>query len=182
MNKIFVTRQLPNEELVKKLEKFFIVDIWKGKNPPSKKILKARAQGCWGLLTMLTETIDSDIISDNPSLKIIANMAVGYDNIDIQAANRSSVKVTNTPDVLTKSTAELTIALIFMMAKRLQEGNLAIRNNEWGPWHPSWMLGKDLDNSTLGIIGPGKIGREVAKIAKSLNMQVIYLKFSWKFC
>ena len=61
-----------------------------------------------------------------------------------------------------------------MMAKRLQEGNLAIRNNEWGPWHPSWMLGKDLDNSTLGIIGPGKIGREVAKIAKSLNMQVIY--------
>ena len=174
MNKIFVTRQLPNEELVKKLEKFFIVDIWKGKNPPSKKILKARAQGCWGLLTMLTETIDSDIISDNPSLKIIANMAVGYDNIDIQAANRSSVKVTNTPDVLTKSTAELTIALIFMMAKRLQEGNLAIRNNEWGPWHPSWMLGKDLDNSTLGIIGPGKIGREVAKIAKSLNMQVIY--------
>ena len=74
----------------------------------------------------------------------------------------------------TKSTAELTIALIFMMAKRLQEGNLAIRNNEWGPWHPSWMLGKDLDNSTLGIIGPGKIGREVAKIAKSLNMKIIY--------
>tara|TARA_Y100000748_G_C15469250_1_gene478204 strand:- start:488 stop:1438 length:951 start_codon:yes stop_codon:yes gene_type:complete len=174
MNKIFVTRQLPNEELVKKLEKFFIVDIWKGKNPPSKKILKARSKGCWGLLTMLTEKIDSDIISDNPSLKIIANMAVGYDNIDIQAANRFSVKVTNTPDVLTKSTAELTIALIFMMAKRLQEGNLAIRNNEWGPWHPSWMLGKDLDNSTLGIIGPGKIGREVAKIAKSLNMQIIY--------
>ena len=114
MNKIFVTRQLPNEELVKKLEKFFIVDIWKGKNPPSKKILKARSKGCWGLLTMLTEKIDSDIISDNPSLKIIANMAVGYDNIDIQAANRFSVKVTNTPDVLTKSTAVIALPITFV--------------------------------------------------------------------
>ncbi len=174
MNKIFVTRQLPNKELINKLEEFFSVDVWEGKNPPSKKNLMERSKGCWGLLTMLTEKIDLDIISNNPSLQIIANMAVGYDNIDINAAKKFAVKVTNTPDVLTKSTAELTIALIFMMAKRLQEGNLAIRNNEWGPWHPNWMLGKDLYNSTIGIIGPGKIGQEVATIAKYLKMNVTY--------
>ena len=174
MRKIFVTRKLPNKELIHKLEEFFTVDVWEKESPPSKAQLQERSKGCWGLLTMLTENIDLDLISNNPDLKIIANMAVGYDNININAANKFSVKVTNTPDVLTKSTAELTIALIFLMAKRLQEGNIAIRNSEWGPWHPNWMLGKDIYSSKLGIIGPGKIGREVAKIANNLNMDVMY--------
>ncbi|MBI52175.1 MAG: D-glycerate dehydrogenase [Chloroflexi bacterium] len=174
MNKIFVTRQLPNKKLINKLEEFFIVDVWEEEDPPSKSKLQERSKGCWGLLTMLTEKIDLDLISSNPSLKIIANMAVGYDNIDINAANKFSIQVTNTPDVLTRSTAELTIALIFVIAKRLQEGNAAIRNSEWGPWHPNWMIGKDLNNAKIGIIGPGKIGQEVAKIAKNLNMNVMY--------
>ena len=174
MKKIFITRMLPEKSLVDDLEKYFDVDVWEKDHPPSYEELIRRSKNCWGLLTMLTEKIDKNFINKTQSLKIIANMAVGYDNINTAFAKKNNIVVTNTPDVLTNSTAELTIALILLMSKRLPEANLAIRKKEWKEWSPTWMLGKDINGSTLGIIGPGKIGFAVASLAKKLNMQVNY--------
>ena len=174
MDKIFITRILPDVKLINKLKEHFKVEVWEKSSPPTAKELLMKSKDCWGILTMLTERIDSDFIIKNQKLKIIANMAVGFDNIDIKAAKKQKIMVTNTPDVLTESTAELTFALLLLMAKRLPEANQAILNDQWGPWHPNWMLGKDLKNANLGIIGPGKIGNAVAKIAKSFSMKINY--------
>lgn len=127
-----------------------------------------------GLLPMLTRKVGAAELDRLPRLRIVANMAVGYDNVDVQAARARGVRVSNTPDVLTGATAELTWALILATARRVGEGERLVRAGEWTGWEPTQLLGIGLDGKTLGIVGAGRIGREVGRRAAVFGMGVAY--------
>jgi lactate dehydrogenase-like 2-hydroxyacid dehydrogenase len=127
-----------------------------------------------GILAMLTDRVDNELLDHAPKLRVISNMAVGYDNIDVPACTGRRVLVTNTPGVLTETTADLAIALMLAAARRLPEAELAARNGGWRTWHPSFMLGRDLHGATLGIVGLGKIGLAVAQRAKGFGTRILY--------
>lgn len=127
-----------------------------------------------GILALLTRQIGTAELDRLPELKVVANMAVGYDNVDLDAARDRGVRVTNTPDVLTDATAELTWALILAAARRLGEGERMVRAGEWTGWHPTQLLGMQLTGRTLGIVGAGRIGREVGRNAGAFGMDVVY--------
>ena len=172
MAKIFMTRRLPLEaiEMLKEHE----LEIYSGDAPPCKDEIIAGIAGKDVLISLLTDTIDRDVIDASPNLKIIANYAVGYDNIDVEYATRKGIVVTNTPGVLTETVADLTWALMLSIARRICEGNDFIHQGKFKGWAPLLMLGGDVYGKTLGIIGAGRIGRAVAKRAKGFNMHVIY--------
>ena len=171
---VFVSRSLPGAAPLARVREVAAVDLWEHERPPTTEELAARSERCDGLLTMLTERIDGALLDACPGVRVVATLAVGYDNIDIAAATERGVLVTNTPGVLTETTAELTIALLLAASRRLPEGERAVRDGTWGPWHPSWLLGQDLHRSTLGIVGPGRIGRAVAERAAGFGMEVLY--------
>ena len=172
--RVFVTRALPGAEAAARLDAGAAVDLWEGDDPPSAEVVAERAFGCDGLLTMLTERVDAALLGAAPTIRVVANMAVGFDNIDVPAATGRGVLVTNTPGVLTETTADLAFALMLAAARRLPEGERAVREGAWGPWHPGWLLGRDVHGATLGIVGPGRIGRAVAERAQGFSMQVLY--------
>ena len=130
--------------------------------PPTREELLAGLRGKEALLCLLTERVDADVLDAAPDLRVVANLAVGYDNIDVAAATARGVVVTNTPDVLTEATAELTWALILAAARRIVEGDRLVRSNQWKGWSPTQLLGMSLTGKTLGIFGMGKIGAAVA--------------------
>ena len=171
---VFVSRELPGGEPLARLEAATDVDVWPGADPPPPEDFRAHAEDCDGLLTMITEQVDEGLLDACPTVRAVANMAVGYDNIDVDAASERGVLVTNTPGVLTDATADLAFALLLAAARRLSEGEAAIRRGEWGEWHPRWMLGRDLGEATLGIVGPGRIGAAVAGRGLAFGMRVIY--------
>jgi len=148
--------------------------LWPGELPPPQEELAREAARCDGLLTLLTDRIDSDLLAAAPRLLVISNMATGFDNIDVAAASRRNVLVTRTPGVLSETTAEFTIALMFAAARRVVEGDRRARAGEWKTWGPEVLLGQDLAGATLGIIGMGGIGREVARRALALGMRIVY--------
>ncbi len=148
--------------------------MWPEERPPTTEELATLAAPCTGLLTMLTERVDAALLERCPALRVVANMAVGYDNVDVEAATSRGVLVTNTPGVLTEATADLTFALLLAAARRLSEGAAAVREGRWGPWHPGWLLGRELHGATLGIVGPGRIGAAVARRAQGFGMTVLY--------
>jgi len=127
-----------------------------------------------GLFCMLTDQIDSKLIKQAKKLKVISNMAVGYNNIDIEAAKENGIVVTNTPDVLTETTADLTFSLLMASSRRIVEASEYLRNGEWKTWSPMNLTGQDIYGSTLGIIGLGRIGAAVARRARGFSMDVIY--------
>jgi glyoxylate reductase len=129
---------------------------------------------CDALLCMVTERIDDELLDHAPQLKIVANMAVGYDNVDVPTLTRRGVLFTNTPGVLTETTADLAFALLLAIARRLGEGERIVREGRWGAWNPFAFLGRDVHHATLGIIGLGRIGAGVAKRAKGFDMHVLY--------
>ena len=140
----------------------------------SKKKLIELSKGCDGILSSLTEKIDEDVIKSLPdSVKIISNFAVGFGNIDIQAAKKRNIVVTNTPDVLTDATAEIAMLLILGACRRANEGMNYAKKENW-KWSADFLIGKQLTGSRLGILGMGRIGRAVAKIAKSFGMEIHY--------
>jgi len=150
------------------------VDVWEQETPVPPEVLRARAEACDGLLPMLTERIDGALLDASPRVKAVANMAVGYDNIDVEACTARGVLVTNTPGVLTDATADLAFALLLAAARRLTEGERAVREGTWGPWNPTWLLGHPVAGRTLGIVGPGRIGAAVARRARGFDMRVLY--------
>lgn len=172
--RVFVTRKLPGKEPLARLCAATSADVWPGDEPLSREELCARAADCDGLLAMLTERIDAQLLAACPRLRVVANMAVGYDNIDVPAATARGVLVTNTPDVLTETTADMAFALLLAAARRLPEGERAVREGKWGKWDPEWLLGHEVHGATLGIVGPGRIGRAVARRGQGFGMRVLY--------
>ncbi len=140
----------------------------------SKNEILDGIRGVDGLLCLLTDTIDDEVLGSCPGLKVVANYAVGYNNIDVAAASRRGIAVTNTPDVLTDSTADMAWALLFAAARRVAEGDRFVRTQQWQGWGPLQYLGLDITGSTLGLIGIGRIGRAVAERAKAFRMRVLY--------
>lgn len=175
--RLFVTRQLPGKAL-ERLSEYYDVVVWDKYQAPPYEVILEEAKRSDALATLLTDRIDCNLISSSPRLRIIAQYAVGYDNIDIECATRHGVYVTNTPGVLTDATADLTWALILAITRRILEADRFVRSGEWHKtgtgWHPMMMLGFQVSGATLGVIGMGRIGRAVAKRAKGFGMRVIY--------
>ncbi len=153
----------------------FNVTVWQSEFPPSKNEIIEMASDCQGLITLLSDPIDSELFNKLPNLRVIAQYAVGYDNIDVTEASKRRIMVTNTPGVLTETTADLTWALILATARRIPEADRYVRNGKWNvAWGPQLLLGVDIHGATLGIIGMGRIGQAVARRAKGFDMRVLY--------
>jgi glyoxylate reductase len=169
----FVTRRLPGSAL-DRLAAAHHVDVWPERLPPDREQLSARAAEAEGLLTMLTDRIDREMLERLPKLRAIANYAVGYDNIDLEAAKARNIAVGNTPDVLTDATADLAFALLMAAARKLPEAAAAVTAGDWLTWEPAGYLGAQVQGATLGIVGFGRIGSAVAKRAEGFEMTVIH--------
>lgn len=149
--------------------------VWEIDAPPSRQDLLLAIAGCDGVLTMLTDRVDDEFLdAAGPGLRVVSNMAVGYDNIDVAACTRRGLPVGNTPGVLTETTADLAWALILAAARRLPEGERFVRSGGWKTWSPTYQLGVDIHGSTLGIVGFGRIGQAVARRAAGFGMTVLY--------
>ncbi|MGN6866764.1 MAG: 2-hydroxyacid dehydrogenase [Solirubrobacteraceae bacterium] len=173
MARCFVTRSLPGPAL-DRLRASHDVDLWAERLPPPYEELSARAAQVDGLLTLLTDRIDAALIEHCPRLRVISNYAVGYDNIDIDAAAARAIAVGNTPDVLTEATADLTFALLLAAARKLPEAVASVHAGDWLTWEPGRYLGAAVQGAVLGIIGFGRIGRAVARRASGFDMTVLY--------
>lgn len=172
MAHVFVTRKLPGDAL-ERLRATHEVDLWEGELPPPREQLAAHAADAEGLLSLLTDRVDADLLDHCPKLRAVANLAVGTDNIDLAECARRGIAVGNTPGVLTEATADLTFALILATARRIVEAADAVRAGEWHTWEPRGWLGADVGGATLGIVGAGKIGRAVARRAEGFSMRVL---------
>ena len=178
--KVFVTREILPEGL-ELLKKNFDVDLWTDYAPPSKETIKEHIKDADAILTMLSDKIDAEIINAAPKLKIIAQLAVGYDNIDLEAAKKRGIYVTNTPDALTDASADFSFALLMAITRRVVEADKYVRAGNWKvAWHPSMMLGAPLRGTTLGIIGAGRIGQAMAKRGRGFDMKILYFNRSAK--
>jgi glyoxylate reductase len=172
--RVFVTRRVP-ERVREELERAFALDVHDDELPPSREELLARSVGCDGLVTMLTDRVDLELLdAAGPQLRIVANYAVGLDNVDLEECERRGITVSNTPDVLTDATAEMTIALVLALMRRIAEGDRFLRRREPWLWAPTFVLGRGLAGSTLGIVGYGRIGQAVARLAAAHDMNVVH--------
>jgi glyoxylate reductase len=168
----FVTRELPGPALGR-LAEAHEVDVWPERLPPSYNELRRRTAEADGLLSMLTDRVDAELLEGSPRLRAIANYAVGYDNIDVEAAAARGIPVGNTPDVLTDATADLAFALLLSAARKLPQAAASVRAGEWDTWEPAAHLGHDVHGATLGIVGRGRIGDAVARRATGFDMDVL---------
>ncbi len=172
--RVFVTRLIPDEGLAP-IRDACDADVWTEETPPPRADLLRRARGCDGILTLLSDLVDDELLDvAGPGLKVVSNFAVGYDNIDVAACERRGVAVGNTPGVLTETTADLAWALILAAARRVAEGDRYVRAGLWRAWGAQLLLGGDVHGSTLGIIGFGRIGQAVARRAAGFDITVLY--------
>lgn len=172
--KVYVTRQIPDEVLAM-IRQVCEVRVWSESDVPvPRDVLEREIADVEGLYCLLTDQVDEALLERAPLLKIVSNMAVGYNNIDVEAATRRGIMVTNTPDVLTETTADLTFALLMATARRLPEASEYLRRGDWQTWSPMLLTGQDVFGSTLGIIGMGRIGEALVRRAKGFNMNVLY--------
>jgi len=170
----FVSRQIFAEAL-ELIATEADAEVWPEELPPSRDVLLEKVRGIDGLLCLLTDKVDAELMdAAGPQLKVISQIAVGFDNIDVPEATRRGIPVGNTPEVLTKTTADAAFALLMAAARRIVEGSRAVHEGKWRTWHPLHYLGQDVYGSTLGIIGMGRIGVEVAKRGYGFDMEVLY--------
>ena len=171
---VFVTRVIRDYGL-NLVKEACQADIWPDELPPNRKALLEHTRGVDGLLCLLTDRIDGEVIdAAGPNLKVISNHAVGFDNIDIAAATKRGIPVGNTPGILTDATADMAFALMMAAGRRVVEAEKFLRAGNWKTWGPSLLLGVDFTEATLGIVGFGRIGQAMAKRATGFNMRVLY--------
>ncbi|MEF8834917.1 MAG: D-glycerate dehydrogenase [Candidatus Thermoplasmatota archaeon] len=170
---IFVTRKIPDIGIKKLKERHDVEVSQKSRNLTKEELIEG-VKGKDAILCLLTDTIDEEIIDAGKDLKVISNYAVGYDNIDVEAATERGIAVTNTPGVLTEATAEIAWALMMAVARNVVQGDEFVREDRFEGWDPTLMLGHELHDKTLGIVGMGNIGSKVAEISQSFEMDIIY--------
>jgi len=173
MARCLVTRPLHGDAIARLAERHD-VEVRPGAAPASPEELRAAVHEVEGLLTLLTDRVDQKLLDAAPRLRVIANYAVGTDNIDLEACARRGIAVGCTPDVLTDATADLAFALILAAARRVLEASAAVRKGEWRTWEPQGWLGVEVTGATLGIVGYGRIGRAVARRAEGFGMRVLH--------
>jgi glyoxylate reductase len=174
MSRCFVTRRLPGPALGRLEAAGHELEIWDGRLPPTLAELARAAAEAEGLLTLLTDRIDAALIDSSPKLRAISNYAVGFDNVDLDAATRRGIPVGHTPDVLTDATADLTFALLLAAARNLPQAIQSAAEGDWVTWEPALHLGREVHGATLGIIGFGRIGQAVAARAAGFEMRVVH--------
>lgn len=171
---IFITRKLPRA-VVETIQQKFEVNMWEHEDiPVPQEVLLKEAKKADAFLTMVSDQIDERILTAGNTLKVVANLGVGFDNINIQAASRKGIAICNTPDVLNDTTADLTFALLMAAARRIVEAAEYIKEGKWKSWNPLLLAGHDIHHKTLGIVGMGKIGETLAKRAKGFDMNILY--------
>lgn len=171
---VYITRRIPDSTL-EKISEVCQVEMWEEEDVPvPRDVLEEKIENIDGLFCLLTETIDEELLQKAKQLKVISNMAVGYNNIDVAAATEKGIFVTNTPGVLTETTADLTFALLMATARRIVEASDFLREGSWKTWSPMLLTGQDIYGATLGIIGMGRIGESLAKRAKGFDMRILY--------
>lgn len=171
---VYITRRIPQSAL-EKISEVCNVEMWEEEDiPVPRAVLEEKIEEIDGLYCLLTENIDETLLNRAKKLKVVSNMAVGYNNIDVDAASRKGIMVTNTPGVLTETTADLTFVLLMTTARRIVEASDFLRNGNWKTWSPMLLTGQDVFGATIGIIGLGRIGESLAKRAKGFDMRVLY--------
>jgi glyoxylate reductase len=171
--RVFVTRELPGDA-VDRLTAEHDVEVWPDRLPPPRDELLARAPELDGVLSLLTDPIDAEFIAAAERLRAISNCAVGVDNIDLDAAAARGIPVGNTPGVLTDTTADLAVALILGIGRRLVEADALVRRGEWKTWEPGLLLGRDLHGATVGIVGYGRIGKAVGERLSGFGCELLH--------
>ena len=172
--KVYITRELPEIAFRLLRKNKILFEYFKEDKPIPRKTLLQKIKNFDALISLLTEKIDKEVIGKMSSCKIISNYAVGYNNIDVEYAKKKNIIVTNTPDVLTESTADLTMALVLACARRINEGEKLLRNGKYKGWKPKLLLGMELKEKNFGILGAGRIGSAVAARAKSFGTNIFY--------
>ncbi len=172
--RIYVCRRLPEKALAL-LQDRTEMRLWETDEvPPPREVLLREVADLDGLLSLLTDRVDGELLDRAPRLRVVANYAVGFDNIDVPAATQRGVVITNTPGVLTETVADFTMALILGAARRLVEADRYTRANRWRSWEPMLFLGQDVHDATLGLVGLGRIGSAVARRAHGFTMRILY--------
>ena len=172
--KVYITRELPERGL-NAIKKYFDAEVWPEYAPPPKKTIIDKARNVDALVSLLSDKIDAEVFNVAPKLKIVSQLAVGFDNIDTVDATRRGIYVTNTPEVLTDTTADFAWALLMAIARRVVEADKYVRTDQWKVgWHPAMLQGRDVYGATIGIVGAGRIGYAVAKRAKGFDMKILF--------
>ena len=172
--KIYVTRDI-GERGLKIIRQHFDTEVWPEYAPPPKKTIIEKARNVDALATLLSDKIDAEVFDAAPKLKIVSQLAVGFDNIDIPEAAKRGIYVTNTPEVLTDTTADFAWALLLAVARRVAEADKYVRTGQWKVgWHPNMMAGRDVYGTTIGVVGAGRIGYAVAKRATGFDMKILF--------
>ena len=173
-SQVYVTRVIPDAGL-EIIQATSDAEIWEGETPPPYEVLLEKVAGLDGLVCLLTDQIDGALMdAAGGSLGVISQMAVGFDNINIAAATERGIPVGNTPGVLTETTADFAFALLMAAARRIVEGERYVKDGKWVTWEPTLLMGQDIHDATLGLVGLGRIGQEMARRARGFGMRVIY--------
>ena len=171
---VLVTRRVP-QPVLDRIAAVAEMRLWEEDRPIPREVLLDWIRGCAGLYSLLTDRVDEEVLrAAGPGLKVVSNMAVGYDNIDVPACTAHGVPVGNTPGVLTETTADLTLALLLATARRIVEAAEFVKAGRWVTWRPMELTGQDVHGSTVGIIGMGRIGKAVARRLRGFDCQIVY--------